>query len=147
MESLKSEDRKEVAFKSAYTHRLSKTKIFTTLALCVAVAIAVGVGVGLSRKKSSISKAQQGHPYRGTILEGSSLAALAQPNGDRRLFFQNRDGAIIQALFQVSENNWNTEVVVASKARYHTPISAISFKDEISESVSCETTFEYRKNS
>lgn len=120
--------------------------LFTILAFFLAVAIGIGVGVGLTRKtsskssNSSISTAQEVFPYHGTILEGSSLAVLASPNGPRRLFFQRRNGDIIQALFQASVNEWNTQVVVVENARNHTPISAIfSFWDG---SVSCATTFE-----
>lgn len=58
MDSLEGENRKEVASKSVYTRRLSKTITFITLALFVAVVIAVSVGVALTRKKPSISKVQ-----------------------------------------------------------------------------------------
>lgn len=142
MDSLECENREELASKLAYNRRLSKTMIFTILGLFVAMAIAVGVGVGLTKKESSISKAQQALPYHGNIFEGSSLAVIAPPNGDRRLFFQNRNGAIIQALFQASVNKWNTQVVVAGNARNHTPISAFTFRDK---SVSCTTILGKKK--
>lgn len=135
MDSLGYENREESAPKSAYNRRLLKIMLSTILALFLAVAIGIGVGVGVTR-----SKAQQRFPYHETILEGSSLAVLAPPNGPRRLFFQRRNGNIIQALFQASENKWNTEVVVSSSARNNTPISAI-----ISDgSVSYATTLEMK---
>lgn len=110
--------------------------IFTILALFLAVAIGIGVGVGLTR-----SKGQQEFPYRETILEGSSLAVLAPPNGPRRLFFQSRNGDIIQALFQAPVNKWNTQVIVTGfSARNHTPISAIISSWD--GSVSCATTLD-----
>lgn len=147
MDGLGCENREESASKSAYDRRLSKIMLFTILVFFLAVAIGIGVGVGLTRKKSSISTAQQAteqqvFPYHGTILEGSSLAVLASPNGPRRLFFQRRNGDIIQALFQASVKKWNTQVVAGGNARNHTPISAIFSSWD--GSVSCATTFEYK---
>lgn len=143
MDSLGCENKEESAPKSAYNRRLSKIMLFTILALFVAVAIGTGVGVGLTRKKYSISNAQHEEfpSYHGSILPGSSLALIAPPNGDRRLFFQNRKGEIIQALFQPSVNKWNTQIVVASDARNNTPISA-TFSWGNPRFVSCATPFE-----
>lgn len=99
VDSLGYEDREESASKSLYNRRLSKSALFIILALFVAVAISIGVGVDLTRKKS-----QKVFFYHGNILESSFLAVLAALDGDRRLFFQHRDGNIIQALFQASVN-------------------------------------------
>ena len=62
------------------------------------------------------------------ILDDTSVAALALPNGDRRLFFQDLSGLIRQASHSSSSGEWraDTNYVVASNARTHTPIAAIN---------------------
>lgn len=140
------ENREESASKSTYNRRLSKIMLFTILALLISVAIGTGIEFGLTRKKISISKAQQEElpSYHANILEGSSLAVIGHLNGDRRLFFQNRNGNIIQALFQASVNQWNTQVVATSNARKHTQISATISSWNSHRIVSCATNFEYK---
>lgn len=61
------------------------------------------------------------------ILDDTSLAALALPNGDRRLFFQDLSGAIRQAFYSAASKQWRADVkhVAASNARNHTPIAVV----------------------
>ena len=62
------------------------------------------------------------------ILDDTSIAALALPNGDRRVFFQDLSGVIRQAFHSSSSGEWraDTNYVVASNARNHTPIAAVN---------------------
>ena len=62
---------------------------------------------------------------RDSILDDTSIAALVLPNGDRRLFFQDRSGVIRQAFGSSSSEEWRADIsyIVASNARNHTPIA------------------------
>lgn len=66
------------------------------------------------------------------ILDDTSIAALALPNGDRRLFFQDLSGVIRQAFHSSSSGKWraDTKFVVASNARTHSPIAAVNLPSQ-----------------
>ena len=62
------------------------------------------------------------------ILDDTSIAALALPNGDRRVFFQDLSGVIRQAFFSATTGEWRADVnyLVASDAKNHTPIAVVN---------------------
>lgn len=60
------------------------------------------------------------------ILNDSALAAVEMPNGDRRVFFQENNGNIRQAVYIESRKQWSagpTNIVVED-AKKHTPLAA-----------------------
>ena len=61
------------------------------------------------------------------ILDDTSIAALALPDGGRRLFFQDQSGVIRQASYTSSSKEWRAgiDIVVASNAKNHTPIAVL----------------------
>ena len=56
------------------------------------------------------------------------MAALALPNGDRRVFFQDHSGVIRQAFYSAASRQWRADVkyIVASNAKNHTPIAVVA---------------------
>ena len=62
------------------------------------------------------------------ILDDTSMAALALPNGDRRLFFQDLSGVIRQAFYSAASRQWRADIkyIVASNAKNHTPIAVVA---------------------
>lgn len=65
-------------------------------------------------------------PHR--ILNESALAAVELPNGDRRVFFQENNGSIRQAVYLESRQKWSAGLkdIVVSDAKIHTPLAAIA---------------------
>lgn len=74
----------------------------------------------------SVGPSASSLPSRNSILDDTSIAALALPNGDRRLFFQDVSGVIRQAFGSSSSEEWRADIsyVVALNAKNHTPIAA-----------------------
>lgn len=61
------------------------------------------------------------------IINDLALAAVEMPNGDRRVFFQENDGYIKQAIYLGSSKRWSagpTNIVVED-AKKHTPLAAV----------------------
>ena len=79
------------------------------------------------------------------MLEGTSIAALALPNGDWKVFFQATTGQIHHKTYSFQSRTWSSDEdpdsVVVSNARNSTPIAAVPYPtiDEnlASTSVSC----------
>ena len=61
------------------------------------------------------------------IMNGTSMSAVALPNGDKRLFFQENGGNIREALFTNATGTWisNVNDIVVTNARNDTPLSAM----------------------
>ncbi|KAG7004505.1 ToMV susceptible protein tm-1(GCR26) [Physcia stellaris] len=121
--------------------------VITAIIAAVIVGLAVGIGMGLGLKRQSASSnvstmvpsavastsPSSSSPSTSPltdkqILDDTSIAALALPNGDRRLFFQDLSGLIRQASHSSSsgEGRADTNYVVASNARTRTPIAAVN---------------------
>lgn len=62
------------------------------------------------------------------ILDNSALAAVELPNGDRRVFFQENNGNIREAVYQESSKQWSLGLTnnVTSDAKRLTPLAAIA---------------------
>ncbi|KAL8794416.1 MAG: hypothetical protein Q9195_003003 [Heterodermia aff. obscurata] len=133
----------------------------TAILLAIAVAIlalanlGIGLGVGLTRhtkepddsSKSSPpssnprytllvvppSQAPAVPPSKHAVLNDTSIAAITMPNGDRRVFFQERSGIIRQAKYSTSAQEWAAESTenfqVIDDARNHTPLAAMNYSD------------------
>ncbi|KAL9593956.1 MAG: hypothetical protein Q9219_007294 [cf. Caloplaca sp. 3 TL-2023] len=120
--------------------------VICIVAVVIGVAIGIGVGVGLKRGKTTggpstvitdtsttgaALSSQTLSPFTMTpkaIMNDTSLAAVELANGDRRLFFQEASGLIRQVTFSSSSRQWIADpgYVVASDAKNHTPIAAIT---------------------
>ena len=60
-----------------------------------------------------------------SVTLDTSLAAIATPDGNRRVFFQDGRNHVRQALFQNSTGAWSSDptFIIATNARNHTPIA------------------------
>ena len=61
------------------------------------------------------------------ILNDTSLAAVANFNGDRHVFFQDQSWSIRECIFTLSSGKWSTLTtnIVAVDAKEYSPMSAI----------------------
>ena len=79
-------------------------------------------------------------PSKHAVLSDTSIAAITLPNGDRRVFFQERSGIVRQAIYSASAKVWaaenTTNFQVADDARNNTPLAAINYSDSTHGDVS-----------
>lgn len=116
--------------------RFSWKKLWISVAaiLILIISVAFGIAFGLRAKKTdntTHSKSIISATSR-SILNDSSLAALALSNGDRRLFYQEHTGQIKQAAYSFSSRSWPStlNLVIASDARNGTPLAAVNLASE-----------------
>lgn len=135
-----------------------KRWLFTLVAVILIVAVAVGVGIGVgvsthNRNASpteryvasctgcygialelirghSLSTESQSETTQYSILNDTALASVTSSNGDRRIFFQDNNGTIRQAVFQ--NGHWASPIsyIVANGAKANTPLAATLSRDE-----------------
>ena len=140
---------------STYHEEISRSRVWVsrkfTLALLtvcatiiVTVSIGVGLGMGLKKQQTMIdtsssfspSTAATGGsltiPREAEILNDTSIAAITEQNGDRRLFFQDPSGAIRQAVYSASAKRWINDLgpSVIRNAKYLSPLSVTRISRE-----------------
>ena len=67
-------------------------------------------------------------------MDNTTLAAIEFPNGQRRVFFQDRMGVVNQGLYTPTAEKWDigtagTSNVTGDNARNNTPLAAVFFTD------------------
>ncbi|KAL8792432.1 MAG: hypothetical protein Q9195_004965 [Heterodermia aff. obscurata] len=146
-----SADSKSIPAPSARRLSSRRVNIIIVIVMTVIMSLAVGTGaaIGLSKVTKTASARYVGWvpmfaEYENAepmtldsptpvltdkrILDDTAMAALALPNGDRRLFFQDLSGAIRQAFYSAASRQWRADVqhIVASNAKNHTPIAVVT---------------------
>ena len=141
----------------------SCTSMLTGLLIILIVALSVGLGVGLTKRSgnndlvnlsstaslspASPSSAPTAAPVvlQHGILNDSSFAALATPNSDRYIFFQDLNGTIRYAIYAQSSSTWvtNIDLVVATDAKNNTPLTTLSTTNPSVGNLSAQTTVSF----
>ena len=96
------------------------------LAIIIVIALGVGLGVEIpAHQSASNSSSSRAQPTHGA-LNDTSLAATADLNGNRHLFFQDINGTIRHAIFSHSLDAWSDtiEFIPAERQpKLYTPIA------------------------
>ena len=132
------------------SHRLSRRTLIIIALVIIAVVIGVAIGTGIGVGLRTRTNTNRGSPTMSTgtttgaasptitsspslatpnmVMSDTSLAAVELPDGDRFLYFQDNNGMIRQAAFSFSTQKWTADqgFIVASDAKNHTPIAAIT---------------------
>ena len=78
---------------------------------------------------SSIEPSQTSPTSQHEVMRDTSIAAVHQPNGDQRVFFQEASGNLRQAIYSAKHNIWEANTAdsleLVDSPRKLTPLSAI----------------------
>lgn len=107
-------------FKDVHTHLLRSSKLLLTPS---------STSTALSKSTPTASSTPS------KILNDTSIAAHHRPNGDRHLFFQDNTGAVRQAMYSKSLNQWirTLDLVVTLDAKNHSPLAAVIWDDDLED--------------